>query len=82
MSYGVFAGYYDFFTANVDYKTYAQRIDKIIRSLGLKRGSLVDLGCGTASLSCELARLGYSVTGVDISCEMLSVAAQKARLSG
>ena len=51
MSYGVFAGYYDFFTANVDYKTYAQRIDKIIRSLGLKRGSLDDLGCGTASLS-------------------------------
>jgi len=82
MSYGVFAGYYDFFTANVDYITYAQRIDKIIRSLGLKRGSLVDLGCGTASLSLELAKLGYSVTGVDISCEMLSAAAQKVRTSG
>lgn len=82
MSYGVFAGYYDFFTANVDYIAYAQRIDKIIRSLGLKRGSLVDLGCGTASLSLELAKLGYSITGIDISCEMLSAAAQKVRKSG
>ena len=67
MSYGVFAGYYDFFTANVDYIAYAKRIDKIIRSLGFKRGSLVDLGCGTASLGIELTKLGYSVTGVDIS---------------
>lgn len=82
MSYGVFARYYDLFTANVDYIAYAKRIDKIIRSLGLKRGSLVDLGCGTASLSLELAKLGYSVTGVDISCEMLSVAARKAHTSG
>lgn len=82
MSYGVFAGYYDFFTANVDYIAYAKRIDKIIRSLGLKRGSLVDLGCGTASLGIELTKLGYSVTGVDISCEMLSAAAQKAHSSG
>lgn len=82
MSYGVFAGYYDFFTANVDYIAYAKRIDKIIRSLGFKRGSLVDLGCGTASLSLELTKLGYSVTGVDISCEMLSAAAQKAHSSG
>lgn len=79
MSYGVFARYYDLFTANVDYKAYARRIDIIVRSLGLKRGSLVDMGCGTASLAIELAELGYSVTGVDISCDMLSAAARKLR---
>ncbi len=82
MSYGVFAGYYDYFTANVDYKAYAQRINTISRSLGIKQGSLVDLGCGTASLSLELASLGYSVTGVDISCDMLSAAAQKSISAG
>lgn len=77
MSYGVFARYYDLFTGNVDYKAYALRIEHIAKSLGIKRGSLVDLGCGTASLSMELARLGYRVTGVDISCEMLTAAAEK-----
>ena len=82
MSYGVFAEYYDLFTKNVDYAAYAERVDKIAGSLGLKRGSLVDLGCGTASLGIELARLGYDVTGVDLSCEMLTAAAAKVYDSG
>lgn len=77
MSYGIFADYYDIFTANVDYHGYALRIDEIIKSLGLKRGSLVDLGCGTASLSLELAALGYFVTGIDLSCDMLTAASAK-----
>lgn len=82
MSYGFFSQYYDFFTRNVDYKSYALRIDDIIKSLGLKRGSLVDLGCGTASLDIELAKLGYSVTGIDLSCEMLTAAANKVYSQG
>ena len=77
MSYGIFADYYDIFTANVDYHGYALRIDEIVKSLELKRGSLVDLGCGTASLSLELAALGYFVTGIDLSCDMLTAASAK-----
>lgn len=82
MSYGVFAEYYDLFTSNVDYKQYAERIDDIVMSLGLKRGSLVDLGCGTASLDLELSCLGYSVTGIDLSCDMLTAAASKIYAQG
>lgn len=77
MSYGVFSSYYDLFTQNVDYKAYALRIDEIIKSLGIKQGSLVDLGCGTAALDIELCRLGYDITAIDISCDMLTAAAQK-----
>jgi len=36
--------------------------------------SIVDLGCGTGLLTCELARRGHQVTGVDPSPEMLDVA--------
>lgn len=82
MSYGVFSGYYDLFTRNVDYSAYAERIDSIVTSLGLKRGSLVDLGCGTASLDIELSKLGYNVTGIDLSADMLTEAASKMYSSG
>ena len=73
MSYGIFASYYDLLTSNVDYEKYASRINK---------GKLVDLACGTASLSFELEKLGYKVTGCDISCDMLTYAAQKKYSTG
>ncbi|MBQ8623800.1 MAG: class I SAM-dependent methyltransferase [Oscillospiraceae bacterium] len=77
MSYGIFASYYDLLTGNVDYKKYAKRIDELVKKHGGKKGKLVDLACGTASLSFELEGLGYTVTGCDLSCDMLSYAAQK-----
>ena len=82
MSYGIFASYYDLLTGNVDYSKYAKRIDDIVMSNNGKRGELVDLACGTASLSFELERLGYKVTGMDLSCDMLSYAAQKKYANG
>jgi len=43
---------------------------------------VLDVGCGTGNFSIKLARLGCVVTGIDISKEMLSVAAEKARMEG
>ncbi len=77
MSYGVFAEYYDRLTQNVDYDAYARRLDEIISSGARKRRLLVDLGCGTGSLSLAMEKLGYNVTGIDLSCDMLSVAFNK-----
>ncbi len=36
--------------------------------------TIVDLGCGTGVITCELARLGYDVIGVDPAPEMLKIA--------
>jgi SAM-dependent methyltransferase len=41
--------------------------------------TVLDLGCGTGSLSVLLAELGHSVTGIDLSPRMIEQAREKAR---
>lgn len=45
-----------------------------LRTLCDHKGAILDVGCGGGFLSNELARQGYSVTGVDVSPESLKVA--------
>jgi len=47
--------------------------------LGASRGRVVDLGCGTGSVSALLAFRGHSVLGVDLSPEMIERAKHKSR---
>lgn len=86
MSYADFALYYDLLTGNVDYRSRAVYFDGIIREFGGENDSgtniLLDLACGTGSLSIEMSRLGYDVIGVDISEQMLSAAFEKKFESG
>ena len=42
----------------------------------------LDIGCGTGEMSLLLAQLGHSVTGIDLSENMLCVADEKARKKG
>lgn len=77
--YDIFAAYYDQLTGNVDYEARAQYFDRLIRSVLVPadRAILLDLGCGTGSLSICMDQLGYDVIGVDGSAGMLSVALSK-----
>jgi SAM-dependent methyltransferase len=38
-----------------------------------QNGNILDLGCGTGRVSIELAKLGHSVTGLDLSEQMLGI---------
>ncbi len=58
-------GYYDDFPLT----------EQWARSLG---GPLLDLACGTGRMALRMADLGYQVTGVDITPEMIGWASQKA----
>jgi len=51
-------------------------------SLPLPPASVVDLGCGTGSLSVLLARAGHRVQGLDVSARMLDAARRKAAEQG
>lgn len=74
--YGDFAEAYDALTFNVPYDEIADYYAKILRSLtGGER--LLDMGCGTGSLTVRLAQLGFDVIGQDASPEMLTFAAAK-----
>lgn len=78
-SYEVLAGCYDQFTADVDYASWADYLQAHFRRRGLPGNMVLDLACGTGSLTCELARRGYEMIGVDRSPEMLAQAAEKNR---
>ena len=82
MSYGVFSEFYDALTANVSYGTVAQVLSSLLTRYGKGRGLLLDLACGTGSVSVRLAKKGYEVIGVDLSPEMLSEAQNKAYSAG
>jgi len=46
------------------------------------QATVLDIGCGTGSLSVVLARLGHSVTGIDVSPSMIALAQAKAAMDG
>lgn len=82
MSYSFFAGFYDTLTENVEYSARAKYFCSLLSDYGVNGGLLLDLACGTGSLSVELAKNGFSVIGIDSSEEMLSVAQNKKFSSG
>ena len=77
MSYETFAGYYDALTSNIDYRAIAEYYDRLNLKFGGKRGIMLDLACGTGSLSALFSRMGYDVIGTDVSPEMLNIAVSK-----
>ncbi|MBR6386397.1 MAG: class I SAM-dependent methyltransferase [Ruminococcus sp.] len=78
MPYSVFARYYDELTANINYKKRAEYFHEIIKRFNVTDNNiLLDLACGTGSISFEMSELGYDVIGVDNSDEMLGIALDK-----
>ncbi len=80
--YGDFASVYDELMEDVDYKAWAAYYNAVLTEAGIDKGARVtECACGTGSLTVYLS-LQYEMTGVDISQEMLSQAAQKLRAAG
>ncbi len=77
MSYGIFSSVYDILTENVEYEKIANKICSLLSQNGVNGGLLLDLGCGTGTLSFLLEEKGFEVIGVDPSEDMLAVANEK-----
>ena len=76
-AYTVFAEVYDLFMDNIDHQQWAEYLEELLKSYGVKDGLVLDLGCGTGALTELLAKKGYDMIGVDNSLEMLEIAREK-----
>lgn len=76
-SYEGFAHLYDALTFDVDYNSIAEFISQRLQANGIAKGLVLDLACGTGTLTLALSQKGYDMLGADASEDMLSVARQK-----
>lgn len=81
-AYTGFAQVYDTFMDNVPYEEWTDYYKEILREHGIMDGIVLDLGCGTGSMTELLAEQGYDMIGVDNSEEMLDLAMEKRAASG
>ena len=76
-AYSDFAYVYDTFMETAPYEKWADYIVSLFNAYGKDISSVADLGCGTGKLTMLLSKMGYEMTGVDNSVDMLSVAADR-----
>lgn len=75
--YDALARWYDSLTGDVPYGAFADYYEKLFAADGGEFRLLLDLCCGTGTLTWELARRGYEMIAADRSVEMLMEAQSK-----
>ncbi len=81
-AYSGFAEVYDLFMDNIPYEEWTNYVKELLSEEGVKEGILLDLGCGTGSVTELLAKAGFDMIGIDNSEEMLDIAIEKRDWSG
>ena len=89
-AYGDFASVYDTFMDETPYEDWCQFVEEVITEYGIskpgekdaevlssERNLVLDLGCGTGTLTEMLSAKGYDMVGIDLSQEMLAIAMEK-----
>lgn len=75
-AYASLSEYYNRFTDDVPYERWADFFEQIFTQKQIKPKVVLDLACGTGSLTRIFAQRGYDMIGVDQSEEMLMLAQQ------
>ena len=69
--YEAFAEVYDELMNDIDYEGWADYYVRLLSIYGIRSGKICECACGTGGLTIPLAARGFSMTGVDLSQEML-----------
>ena len=77
-AYDALAASYDGLMADGSYRRRAAFLARRLRKSPIPVETVLDLGCGTGTIACLLAKKGYQVLAADGSEEMLTQAAAKA----
>lgn len=81
--YKSLAKLYDSFSFDLSANKWAEYINELLYENGIKKGArILDIGCGTGSISLELYKKGYNIVALDISSDMLEVASQRFAYAG
>lgn len=76
--YLAIAGVYDRLNKEIDYSRWADFFEICFKKYCNKKPEIIlDLACGTGRMTCEMAKRGYDMIGVDGSIEMLTEAYSK-----
>ena len=70
--FDAYARYYDLLYRDKDYAAEAQYVASRIREQAPRAKRILELGCGTGAHAEQLARMGYTIYGVDLSEAMLA----------
>lgn len=76
-AYSGFASLYELFMDNIPYEEWCEYLCCLLSEYGVDNGLVLELGCGTGSMTRLLAARGYDMIGVDVSEEMLQEAMSK-----
>ena len=63
--YSLFSTVYDMFMDNVPYIEWADSIEQSLKKHGINDGIVLDLGCGTGTLTKMLSDKGYDMIQTD-----------------
>ena len=77
-AYGALASVYDRLTGDVNYERRADYIEKLFRGSRIPVHTVLDLACGTGTMTNIFTERGYEMIAVDGSADMLSEAREKA----
>jgi SAM-dependent methyltransferase len=75
--FDAYAHYYDLLYADKDYAAEARYVDSHIREHSPHASRILDLGSGTGAHAEHLARMGYTIHGIDQSESMLARASER-----
>lgn len=81
-AYTDFAYVYDTLMDETPYEKWCEQVTSILEKNGIRKDLVLDLGCGTGTLTELLAQKGYDMIGIDLSGEMLERAMEKREKSG
>lgn len=81
-AYTDFAGVYDTFMDDTPYEEWCAFLIEVLKEFHIEKELVLDLGCGTGTLTGMLAAAGYDMIGVDNSGEMLNIALEKKESEG
>ena len=77
-AYEALAGSYDSLTYDIPYEEMLTYMEALLQRHNVRPETVLDLACGTGSMSVLLAKRGYRVIAADLSEDMLAVASEKA----